>query len=186
MNLANRLTVLRILLAPLFVATLIYYSPEHPVLYRLGVFVFVLACLTDAADGYLARKLDQKTQLGSYIDPIADKLLLLSGYICLGFIRHLPETMQVPAWLSILVISRDIIILLGATMIYVIRGSLNAKPIFVSKLTTVFQMLTLFFSLTMAPEMLRTALFGVTAALTVISGFFYVRMGGQILKENGK
>ena len=185
-NVANRLTVTRILLTPFFVASLVYYASERVLLYWFGIVVVVLACVSDAADGYWATKMGQKTRLGSYIDPIADKLLLLSGYICLGFIRHLPEAMQVPAWLSILVISRDIVILLGATMIYVLTGTLNAKPLFVGKLTTVLQMMTVFVSLLMLPGLFRIISCAVTGIFTVLSGLLYVRMGGQILQENGK
>ena len=186
MNLANRLTVTRILLVPFFTASLVYYSPERTLLYWAGIVVFVLACLTDALDGYWATQMNQRTVLGSYIDPIADKLLLLSGYLCLGFIRDLPEAMKVPAWLTIFVISRDILILLGSMMIYVTTGSLKAKPLFVGKLTTVFQMMTLLAALLMVQEIFRWVFFGATALLTLLSGLFYIRMGGRMLQENGK
>ena len=186
MNLANRLTIFRIFLTPLFAAALVYYSSERILLYWVGTGIFALACLTDALDGYVAAKMNQKTVLGSYIDPIADKLLLLSGYVCLGFLTHLPPTMKVPAWLTILVISRDILIVLGSMVIFVMTGALKARPLFVGKLTTVLQMATLLASLLMLPELFREVLFGITGLLTVVTGFLYVKIGSQALQGSGK
>ena len=182
MNWANRLTVLRIILVPLFIASLVYYSPERDYLYFLSLAVFLLACLTDGLDGYLARRLNQKTELGSYIDPVADKLLLMSAFLCLSFMGHLPLSMRIPAWLTILVIGRDGLILIGATMIFVTTGRLKAQPLFIGKITTVLQMTSLFFSLVSAPEPVKLALFGLTGTLTVFSGILYIRMGGKILQ----
>src|SRR3989338_5453632 len=114
MNLANNLSILRIILIPLFVTSLIY-TPVHPGFFQsLSVLLFVLACLTDAVDGYVARRFNQKTQLGSYIDPIADKLLLVSGFLALSFMGHLPEAMRIPAWVTASVITRDVVILMGS------------------------------------------------------------------------
>ncbi len=142
---------------------------------------FLLACLTDGLDGYIARKYRQKTILGSYIDPLADKLLLVSGFLSLSFMGHLPDSMRIPAWFTILVIARDGIILIGALMIFLITGRLKAEPLYIGKITTVFQMAALFFSLISAPEHFKIMIFITTGSLTLFSGIQYIRMGGKML-----
>ena len=183
MNAANRLTILRILLVPVFIASLIYFTPERPYFYSIAVIVYLVACFTDALDGYLAKKLNQKTQLGSYIDPIADKLLLLSGYLSLSLIDHLPVSMHMPGWVTLFVISRDVVILIGSVIIFIATGALKAAPLFIGKLTTVMQMTALLASLLALPQETRTVLYFLTAALTVVSGILYIRIGGKILQD---
>jgi len=183
MNFANRLTILRILVVPFFIGSLLYYSPERIFLHRITVVMFLMACLSDALDGYLARKLNQCTVFGSYIDPIADKLLLLGGFLSLSLLTNLPAAMKIPAWVTIAVISRDMLIMLGSGLILLMTGTLKAAPLFVSKLTTFAQMLTLFFSLIKAPEPMRFSFFCLATALTVISGIEYIRMGSRILQQ---
>lgn len=183
MNLANQLTILRIVLVPVFLSALIYYSPQRPWLLTLGIWIFTLACLSDALDGYLARILRQKTVLGSYIDPLADKLLLLSGFLSLSFMSHLPPSIRIPAWVTIPVISRDLIILLGSIVIFIATGRLTAKPLLVGKATTLVQMLTVLTSLLSAPPFLQEAFFIASVLLTVVSGLQYIRMGGRMLQE---
>jgi cardiolipin synthase len=182
MNLATQITVLRILLAPLFVSLLLYYGPGRERLLFLSQIVFITACVSDGVDGYLARKLDQKTVLGSYLDPIADKLLLLSGFLSLSFMAHLPQAVRIPAWVTIPVLTRDLIILIGSAMIFLTTGKLTAEPLFIGKVTTLCQMATLFVTLLAAPEAAKMALFGMTVLLTVASGIGYLRMGGRLLR----
>ena len=182
MNVANRLTLLRIFLVPVFIASLLYLAPERAYLYQLAVAIYVLACFTDALDGYLARKMNEKTQLGSYIDPIADKLLLLSGYLSLSLMRHLPGSMHMPAWVTLTVISRDVVILIGAAIIFIATGSLKASPLKISKVTTAVQMATLLSSLLTFPWAVRITLYFLTVALTIYSGVAYIRVGGKMLQ----
>ena len=182
MNSANRLTVLRLVLIPIFIASLLYYSPERNYFYFVSLAAFLLACLTDGLDGYIARKYDQKTLLGSYIDPIADKLLLISGFLSLSFMNHLPDSMRIPAWFTILVVARDGIILIGSFMIFLTTGHLKAQPLYIGKITTVLQMASLFLSLVSSPDPLRSTVFLATGALTLISGVQYIRMGGKMLQ----
>src|ERR671934_121529 len=99
MGLANRLTVLRILLIPVFVALLVYRKP------RLALAVFALAALTDLLDGYVARRQGSQSRLGAFLDPLADKLLLTASFATLTYLRVLP------AWIMIVVISRDLILM---------------------------------------------------------------------------
>lgn len=182
MNIANHLSLIRILLAPVFVGALLYYE-SSPLFYWLGLATFIVACVTDAVDGYLAKKLNQRTVLGSYIDPIADKLLLVSGFLSLSLIEHLPPAMRIPGWVTIPVITRDVVILLGATAVFITTGSFKAEPLYIGKVTTFFQMLTLLISLSMAPAPLRLVLFTATVILTLLSGIFYIRVGNKILQK---
>ena len=183
MNLANRITILRILLVPVFIASLLYFSPERAYFYNVAVCIYLLACVTDGLDGYLARKMNEKTQLGSYIDPLADKLLLLSGYLSLSLMTHLPEEMRMPAWVTLIVISRDVVILAGSVIIFIATGSLRAKPLFIGKITTVVQMAALLFSLLGVAWHLRVFMYFTASGFTLLSGILYIRMGGQMFQE---
>lgn len=179
MNWATRLTVFRILLAPMFVTALVYYSPEKTALRLMAAAIFSLACLTDAVDGYLARKLDQVTDFGTAIDPMADKALLLSGFLSLSFMGHLPEDMRIPAWVTISVVTRDIVIVMGTAIIFFTTGNLKSKPLFIGKLTTVFQMGAVLLVLIKAPASLLLIIFYAVVGLTVLSGIQYIRIGGK-------
>lgn len=183
MNLANRITIFRIVMVPVFIVLLLYYSPERAYFHPLALAVFLFACLTDALDGYLARRLGEKTELGAYIDPIADKLLLLSGFLSLSLMAHLPAPMHMPAWVTISVISRDVVIVIGSFVIFFTTGALKPKPIFLGKITTVVQMATLIGALGMAPLEARYLFEGATVLFTLWSGVLYVHMGGQMLQE---
>ena len=184
MNIANRLSVIRITLVPVFVGSLLYYA-SAPALFRaLSLGTFTLACVTDGVDGYLARRLHQHTVLGSYIDPIADKLLLTSGFLSLSLMSHLPVSMQIPGWVTITVIARDVIIMIGSAMIFVTTGTLKAQPLFIGKITTVTQMITLMASLLSAPLTIQLPLYLATVALTILSGVWYIRVGGQIIQSS--
>ncbi len=184
MNLANRITLTRIFFVPVFIATLLYYSPERAYLRHVSSIIFLLACLSDALDGYWARKRNETTELGSYIDPIADKLLLLSGFLCLSLMTHLPHEMHIPAWVTIPIISRDVVIVIGSVIIFFTSGQLKPRPIFVGKITTVVQMVALFVSLIMAPPEIRLTLQAVSILFTVWSGIVYVQMGGKMMQKS--
>lgn len=184
MNLANRITISRIVMVPLFVAALLYSSPQRPYLHTLAVFLFLAGCVSDALDGWLARRRRELTTLGSYIDPIADKLLLLSGFLSLSWMPHLPETMRMPAWVTLSVLCRDFFIVTGSVLLFFTTGSLRPKPILIGKITTVVQMATLLAALVSAPALLRLTLNGVTVFFTVWSGVLYVHMGGAMLQES--
>ena len=183
MNLANRLTMLRILLVPAFVAALLYYTPETNYFYFIALASFFIACATDGLDGYLAKKMNEKTEFGAYMDPLADKLLLLSGFLSLSLMHHLPDEMRVPAWVTLPIITRDVVILVGSLIVFMATGNLRAKPLFIGKLTTVAQMLTLSLSLVMAPFIIREIFNFLTVGLTVWSGALYMRMGGRMFQE---
>ena len=169
------------LLSAAFVTSLIYYAPERAYFARAALALFITACVTDAVDGFLARRFNLKTALGSVLDPIADKLLLLSGFISLSYLTNLPEAMRIPPWVTITVITRDMLIAIGAGALFLSAGKFKVEPLFVGKLTTVSQMLAVFLSLVSAPEAVRMAALAGCTGLTVLSGVFYVRMAGRML-----
>ena len=143
MNLPNKITIFRILLIPLFVELAIKHrsSLQLNTLYQYGaISVFCLAAVSDALDGLIARLSKQKTVLGTYLDPIADKLLLDTAIILLS----IPSARAAgfPLWFVILVLSRDFILVGGAVLIHMINGALTVKPSFTGKGATLLQMLS--------------------------------------------
>ncbi|MFC1570328.1 CDP-alcohol phosphatidyltransferase family protein [Candidatus Omnitrophota bacterium] len=173
MNWANRITILRIVLVPVFIAAILYAE------FGLAIIIFVIAAFTDALDGYIARVRKEKTRLGAIMDPIADKLLIVSAFISLSMVAGLPAYLKMPFYVPIIVISRDVLILLGALIIYLNNGSLNIKPTIVGKVTTFFQMLTIISVL--LQFIYSSWIWNATVVLTIISGLDYIRIGsGQM------
>ena len=132
MNIPNLLTVLRIVLVPVIVILLIQGQ------FAKALVCFVIAGVTDGLDGLLARILNQQTVVGAYLDPVADKALVISMFATLAIVG------VIPAWLAVVVISRDCIILGGILVLTLMSVSLEIKPSFVSKINTMLQLLTVF------------------------------------------
>jgi len=176
MNWANRITILRIVLTPIFIAAILYH--------RLGLAlaIFILASITDGLDGYIARVRQEKTRLGAIMDPMADKLLIVSAYISLSIVTGLPEYLKMPVYVPIIVISRDVIILLGALIIYLNNGRLDIKPTVLGKVTTTLQMITIVSVL--LQFIYSSWIWNVMIVLTIVSGLDYIRMGSRQL--NGR
>ena len=147
--------------------------------------LFFIGSITDALDGILARVLNQKTKIGAYLDPLADKGLVVSAFYGLWYIK------LVPAWLTILVISRDIIIISGVILLNIIKGDVTIKPALISKFTTCTQFLTIFMAFILLSETgliaktVFTVACDVTGLLTLISGFQYIYRGITILNMEG-
>jgi cardiolipin synthase len=163
----NQITFLRLGFLPLF---LILMSYER---YRWALLVLVVAGLSDGIDGVLARSLNQRSALGAYLDPIADKLLLSSSFIILAFKQ------QLAWWLTILVLSRDILILTVAAVILLVSGYRPFPPSILGKLTTASQIVFVF-ALVLAAAYhndkltaLNHVLIYAVAAITLLSGFHY-------------
>ena len=157
--------------------------PKGPFFHAVALVVFLVACASDALDGYFARRRSEITELGVYIDPIADKLLLLSGFLSLSLMPDLPTAMHMPAWVTISVLSRDVLIVIGTMLIFFTKGILKPKPIFISKITTVVQMAALFSALILAPISVRLVLNVTTVIFTLWSGVLYVGVGGRMLQK---
>jgi cardiolipin synthase len=172
LNLPNFLTLIRIVLIPFFLVLLASQ------LYFDALLVFILGGVTDALDGFIARRMNQKTSLGAILDPVADKLLLMSSFIMLGMMGG------IPLWLVVLVVSRDTVILFGYVAIsFLLDERLEVQPTIAGKLSTVFQLVTVGVVLLMLARSqlleswLDDALVYLTAAATVISGVQYLYLG---------
>ncbi len=146
-----------------------------------ALITFVIAGITDGVDGLIARITHQRTELGAYLDPIADKLLLFSAFITLAIIE------VIPSWLVVIVITRDVIILLGFLVMLLTNYHPKINPSLLSKMTTVFQILTIVLVLftgyySVLKQISLIAIYG-TAVMTVLSGAHYIYIGTRILNE---
>ena len=180
MNIPNFLTVLRIVLVPVIVILLIQGQ------YAKALVCFVVAGVTDGLDGLLARILNQVTVVGAYLDPVADKALVISMFTTLAIVG------AVPGWLAVVVISRDCIILGGILVLTLMSVDLEIKPSYVSKINTTLQLATIFFALLFkvgdAGGHFRDAFFALcwlTAVFTVISGGDYIVKGMRLIGGGG-
>lgn len=170
-NIPNLLTIFRILLVPVFIILIINYE------LKTALLVFILAGITDSLDGLIARIFNQKTKLGAYLDPVADKLLLASAYIILAVKGILPN------WLSIIVVSRDVIILTGIVVLVMMGKSMEIKPSIIGKITTALQILTVVLII-IEPHLSSTitsSIIPLTAIFTVASGIYYIYRGTEMI-----
>lgn len=131
----NLLSLFRMGLVPLFIISII---DGHP--FRALV-IFLVAGITDALDGLIARVFKQQSLLGTYLDPIADKLLLVSAYVTLSIPQLNPGT-QIPLWVTVLVIARDVVLVVVALILYLAAGVRSFPPSVLSKINTVLQVVT--------------------------------------------
>lgn len=175
MNWANRVTVFRIILVPIFIMAVLY----HKLYFAFAV--FIIAAITDGLDGYIARTFNQKTQLGAMLDPIADKMIIGSAFISFSIVAGLPAYLKMPVYVPIIIISRDVIILLGAIIIYLHSGKLDIKPTLLGKVTTFCQMITI--TALLLRFMYSNWIWNFTTIVTVISGLDYIRIGSGMLHE---
>ncbi len=177
MGFANQLTILRIFLIPVFIILIGYNKPLY------ALIVFIIAGLTDALDGFIARKFNQITTLGKILDPIADKALLVSGFI---FIYTSDLQVKFPYWYVVIVISRDIYILLGSALIYFMKGYLDVRPSIFGKATTFFQILSvvavLVANITYIPHNFVDWIIYTASFFTVLSTITYTYDGFQQIK----
>src|SRR5208282_5119443 len=140
MTTANKITILRILLIPFFVVEVLYYvETGNEVHHLLAILSFAITAILDGVDGYIARRYNQKSELGAMLDPLADKLLLVSGIVLLSF-DHSPYLGQVPLWLTGTIIGCDLLIFIGIVVIRFTVGKVTVHPRIVGKIATVFQM----------------------------------------------
>ena len=172
MGLANWLTVLRIVLIPVFVTLMVYRHPGW------ALFVFLLAAVTDLLDGWVARRRRMASRLGAFLDPLADKLLLTASFVTLTYLKTLPF------WITAVVLSRDIILIVGALVVHMVGLRIVPEPTRMGKLATFFQVLTVFtgllsryYHVTLAP----TLFIWLAAVFTVVSGCQYLVHGMRVL-----
>jgi len=173
MGLANWLTIVRILLIPVFVSFLAYRQ------LTAALVVFCLASVTDLLDGYIARTRGSQTRLGAFLDPLADKLLLTASFVTLTYIRLMPF------WITVIVLSRDLLLILGTALIHIAGGRVYPTPTGLGKASTALQMVTvlaaLFVSAFRMDPHVKSALVWITAGLTIASGIHYLLQGAKLL-----
>ena len=194
MTTANKITVIRILMIPVFVTLAIYYGesiqegkPQDWMRFT-AVAVFLLAAVSDGLDGYVARRYNQRSSLGMILDPIADKGLLLSGIITLSISNWSqvdPNYGRFPTWFPVLVITRDVVILVGSAVLHILNGTVRVRPSWTGKVATVLQMAAI--AWVMLQIHLLPLLWVVIAAglFTLVSGMIYVRDGVRQLSAEG-
>jgi cardiolipin synthase (CMP-forming) len=181
-TLANKLTIGRILSVPFLIAAAVYYVPQRDYLRYVAFGIFFLAIITDVIDGYIARRHHQKTMAGAILDPLADKFLLVSAFVCLFMVKSLAGPFQIPMSILLVVLSRDIILLVGSMVIYLVRGKIDIVPSAWGKTTTFFQVTAI------TAVFLRLPIFPyiwyAVAVFTVISGLDYIKNGMKVLNAH--
>ncbi|MEP6921452.1 MAG: CDP-alcohol phosphatidyltransferase family protein [bacterium] len=182
----NLLTIFRMVLIPVFV-TLLFYQR-----FLLALSAFVLAGVTDGLDGLLARRFDQRSQLGTVLDPIADKLMLVTAFVVLSmrgvFPQPLPGHLPVPFWVTVTVISRDVFIVVGAAAINIMTGFRGFRPSWLGKLNTMVQIIAIAIIIFAASFPYSTGyylptLYVIVFALALLSGAHYVFFASKLLNE---
>jgi len=202
MTTANKITLIRIFMIPVFVLMAVYYGrsvargePQEWQRYT-AIALFVLAAASDGLDGYIARRYNQRSQLGVILDPIADKGLLITAIITLSVSNWYYE---LPAWFPVLVIARDVIVVTGAMVLHLLNGKVKVKPSWTGKGATALQMVALslvllqlnFFSTkvrigswTVPVDFLDIPVY-LAGLFTAVSGFGYIVEGVRQLHAGG-
>ncbi|MBI5187823.1 MAG: CDP-alcohol phosphatidyltransferase family protein [Nitrospirae bacterium] len=168
-NIPNTLTIARIVIIPMFITAIIYKR------YDYALYLFMVAALTDIFDGLFARLKNQKTALGTFLDPLADKFLLVTAFIVLSTYGWIPK------WLTVTVISRDIIVITGWFLLYFITDTSRVEPTVLGKATIWIQSILIAYvlidiNLLSLPDMPRLLLW-ITAGITILSGLHYIYRG---------
>jgi len=196
LNLPNALTLLRIFIVPLLVVVLLTPFAENWVglpRHILGVTLFLGAALTDYLDGHLARRRDQVTRLGQLLDPIADKLMLVTAFIVLSmrsvFPQPLPGHLPVPFWVTVAVISRDVFIIVGAAAINMMTGFKGFRPSWLGKLNTTVQIGGIAAIMFAASVPYYTGyylptVYAAVFALAILSGLHYIFFASKLMNED--
>ena len=177
MTIPNLLTISRVLLTPLLV---IFLLQER---LSAALVVFIVAGITDGLDGLIARLYMQKSKLGAFLDPLADKLLLATTYVLLA-VKDL-----VPSWLTVIVLSRDVLIVLGVFVLFMQDLPFEIRPTIASKLTTCAQIFTAIITMASAiatpHPLLKSILFYITAGVTIVSWTQYMLKGIRMMQGAG-
>ncbi|MBI4661986.1 MAG: CDP-alcohol phosphatidyltransferase family protein [Verrucomicrobia bacterium] len=184
MTTANKITILRILTIPFFIVQVLYYIDNGGESHRWLAFAsFLIAAICDGVDGYIARRFNQRSELGAILDPLADKLLLASAIVVLS-LHNEPRLARIPLWLTAMILGRDVILTLGLAVIHYTCGKVTVRPILIGKAATVFQMVTVsWILLKWDAASLRIWFLG-AGVCTGISGLFYIWEGVRQLSAS--
>ncbi len=183
----NLLTVFRMVLIPVFVSLLFYQR------FVTALGIFVLAGVTDGLDGLLARRFNQRSQLGTILDPIADKLMLVTSFVVLSmrsvFPQPLPSHLPVPFWVTVAVISRDVFILVGAAAINIVTGFRGFRPSMLGKINTTVQIFAIAAIIVAASVphgsgWYLPTIYTTVFAFSVLSGAHYVFFVSKLVNED--
>ncbi|MCU0786974.1 MAG: CDP-diacylglycerol--glycerol-3-phosphate 3-phosphatidyltransferase [Verrucomicrobia bacterium] len=184
MTTANKVTIFRILLIPFFVVEVLYYVRAGEELHRwLALATFLFASVCDGVDGYIARRYNQRSELGALLDPLADKLLLVSGVVLLS-LDNTPWLTQLPLWFTGTVIGRDVLLLVGLVVVYVTMGKPVIRPRWIGKVATVLQMAAVLWILLKLPADGFDWVAAAAALCTGVSGVWYLLDGIQQLSAH--
>jgi cardiolipin synthase len=169
LNIPNTFTITRIVIIPVFITAIIYKR------YDYALYLFVIAAITDILDGLFARIKNQKTALGTFLDPIADKFLIVTSFIILATYGWIPK------WLAITVISRDIIVVTGWFLLYLVTDTSRVEPSVLGKATIWIQSIFIAYVLIemnfLSMPVFHNLLRWVTAGITITSGLHYIYRG---------
>src|SRR5438105_7167953 len=194
MTTANKITLVRILMIPAFVTMAIYYGQSIqrgvPLEWQRfsAICIFLVAAVSDGLDGYVARRYNQRSRLGVILDPIADKGLLLSGVITLSISNWSeidPHYGRFPIWFPVLVITRDIVIVVGSVVLHLLNGTVRVRPSWTGKVATVLQMAAIAWVMLQLRLLPLPYVVAAAGLFTLISGMIYVRDGVRQLTAQG-
>ncbi|MGH9905422.1 MAG: CDP-alcohol phosphatidyltransferase family protein [Pyrinomonadaceae bacterium] len=183
----NILTIFRMVLIPVFV-TLLFYQR-----FILALIAFIIAGITDGLDGLFARRFDQRSQLGTVLDPIADKLMLVTAFVVLSmrnvFPQPVPNHLPIPFWVTAAVISRDVFIIVGAAAINIMTGFRRFRPSWLGKLNTTVQIIAIAIIILAASFPYGTGYYlpttyAIVFALAILSGTHYIFFASRLLNED--
>lgn len=184
MTTANKVTITRILLIPVFIVLVLYYVRTDVEWFRFwAILTFALVSIADGLDGYIARHYNQRSELGAILDPLADKLLLVSAVILLSLDSH-SNLIPIPLWLTGIILGRDMLLVIGLAVIHFVIGKAIVRPRMVGKLATVLQMATVLWTLLRWDPSFLNWLTILAAAFTALSGLLYVADGVRQLNAH--
>lgn len=183
---ANKITIVRIVLVPFFVLSLLEYTTTGRDLFRwLATAIFFLSSVGDGVDGWVARRFNQRTEMGALLDPLADKLLLVFGLVVLT-LDNGQHLYRIPIWLTITVLAREVMLLVLLVLVNFMVGHGTVRPRWVGKVATVLQMICVLWALLrLPPGWLEWLAIGATVC-TASSGLLYLRDGLAMLAKPGK
>ncbi|MEW6417335.1 MAG: CDP-alcohol phosphatidyltransferase family protein [Nitrospirota bacterium] len=169
LNIPNTLTITRVVIIPVFITSIIYKR------YDYSLYLFIIAAVTDILDGLFARLKNQKTTLGTFLDPLADKFLLVTAFIVLSIYGLIPK------WLTVIIISRDIVVITGWFLLFFITSTSRVEPSVLGKATIWVQSILIAYvlinsNLFFLPDIPRLLLW-MTAGITILSGLHYIYRG---------
>jgi CDP-diacylglycerol--glycerol-3-phosphate 3-phosphatidyltransferase len=194
MTTANKITIVRIAMIPAFVLMAIYYGESiqrgDPLEWQryTAIAIFLIAAVSDGLDGYVARHYNQRSSLGVILDPIADKGLLLAGIITLSISNWSevdPDYGRFPAWFPVLVITRDVVILVGSAVLFLLNGKVQVKTSWTGKVATVLQMAAIAWVMLQLRFLPLPYVVAAAGIFTLISGIIYVTDGVRQLQAEG-